>query len=168
MKANRSYLSAFTFLLALFATLVLHAEDKPFEGDTLGKLALGQKAEAATKLLGKPESKGAPTHWEAIGEWVQEFNYPKQGLNIKLSSEAKAGPQTVLMISATAPCALTTGRGIKIGSTEAEVKKAYKDVFNAEESEAGKSLVAGSIYGGVIFTLTEGKVSEIFIGAAAE
>jgi len=28
--------------------------------------------------------------------------------------------------------------------------------------------VAGSVYGGVIFTFTGGKVSRIFIGAAAE
>lgn len=168
MKTNLSFLSAFSLLFALFATVALHAEDKPFEGDTLGKLALGQKAEEVTKLLGKPESKGVNTHWEAIGEWVQELHYPAQGLDIKVSSEAKAGPQKVLMISATAPSTLATGRGIKIGSTEAEVKKAYKDVLNVEESEAGKSLVAGSVYGGVIFTLTKGKVSEIFIGAAAE
>lgn len=148
--------------------LALRAEDKPFEGDTLGKLALGQKAEEVVGLLGKPESKGVSTHWEAIGEWVQELNYPAQGLEIKVSSEAKGGRQKVLMISATAPSTLATGRGIKVGSTEAEVKKAYKDVLNAEESEAGKSLVAGSVYGGVIFTLKKGKVSEIFIGAAAE
>ncbi|HEY1053043.1 MAG TPA: hypothetical protein VGE39_24905 [Prosthecobacter sp.] len=164
MKTNRSFLSAFILLFAV----ALHAEDKPFEGDTLGKLALGQKTEDVVKLLGKPGSKGASTHWEATGQWVQELGYSKQGLHLKVASEAKAGPQTLLMISATAPCALATGRGIKIGSTEAEVRKAYKDVINAEESEAGKTIVAGSIYGGVICTLTKGKVTEIFIGAAAE
>ncbi len=168
MKTNRSFQSAFVFLLALFATVVLHAEDKPFEGDTLGRLSLGQKWEDALKVLGKPESKGVSTHWEATGEWVQDVEYPAQGLSLKVASKKKAGPQTVLMITAAAPCSLATGRGIKIGSAESEVKKAYKDVLNAEDSEAGKTLVAGSVYGGVIFTLTKGKVSEIFIGAAAE
>lgn len=168
MKTNSSLLPVLALLLAFVSTLPLRAEDKPFEGDTLGKLALGQKAEAAIKLLGKPESKGTVTHWEATGDWVQELNYPAEGLELKVASEAKAGPQTVLMLTATAPCALATGRGIKIGSTEAEVKKAYKDVLNAEESKAGETLVAGSVYGGVIFTLKKGKVTEIFIGAAAE
>ncbi len=32
----------------------------------------------------------------------------------------------------------------------------------------GKTFVAGSIYGGVIFTFDDGKVEQIFIGAAAE
>lgn len=72
------------------------------------------------------------------------------------------------MITAGARCKLATTRGIKIGSTEAEVRKAYQDVENKEESEAGKSFVAGSIYGGVIFTLEKGRVVEIFMGAAAE
>ena len=59
-------------------------------------------------------------------------------------------------------------RGIHIGSTIVEVTTAYGKVENKEESESGKTFVAGSIYGGVIFTFTDGKVSQIFLGAAAE
>lgn len=139
-----------------------------FADDGLGKLVLGQKVEEVVALLGKPEAKGANEFWEATGEWVQALEYPGQGLSVKVSSEKKAGKQTVLMLTATSGCKLATKRGIKLGSTEAEVKKAYKDVGNAEESKAGETFVAGSVYGGVIFTFEKGVVTEIFMGAAAE
>src|SRR4051812_47329402 len=85
-----------------------------------------------------------------------------------MASDAKNGAKTVATITATAPCALETARGIRIGSSIAEVTKAYKKVQDKEQSVAGKSFVAGSIYGGVIFSFKDGKVSQIFIGAAAE
>jgi hypothetical protein len=161
--------SALLFLLVTFCMAVgsLRAE-KPFEGDTLGNLRLGQSAEAVIKALGKPASKGKDVEWEAIGEWVQEWHFPKQGLTLAMSSEKKGGAKTILSITAESPCQLATSRGIQIGSTEAKVEKAYRDVQNKEDGEPGKLFVAGSIYGGAMFHLKEGKVAQIFIGAAAE
>ena len=46
--------------------------------------------------------------------------------------------------------------------------KAYKRDRNEEESTPGSSFIAGSIYGGVIFQIENGKVSQIFLGAAGE
>jgi hypothetical protein len=46
--------------------------------------------------------------------------------------------------------------------------KAYIREYQKEESETGKTFVAGSIYGGVIFGFKKGKVTQIFIGSAAE
>ena len=76
--------------------------------------------------------------------------------------------ETVSMIRATAGCTLATARGVKIGSTEAAVNKAYGKERDKESSKAGQSFVAGSLYEGVVFTFKDGKVSGIFIGAAAE
>ena len=56
----------------------------------------------------------------------------------------------------------------RVGSTEAEVIKAYRRHYNKEDSTAGSLVVAGPIYGGVTFEITKGKVSQIFIGASAE
>ena len=153
---------------AAFGCSALGAEETPLENESLGKLKLGQKAAEVTTLIGKPESKGKDTEWGATGEWVQEWTFKKQGLTLNLASEKKGGAKTVLMITAEAPCSLATKRGIRIGSTSAEVTKAYGDVQDKEQSEAGKTFVAGSVYGGVIFSFTGGKVSQIFIGAAAE
>jgi hypothetical protein len=121
-----------------------------------------------TKILGKPGSKGKAVLWEAIGQWVEEWHFPAQGVTLAMSSEKNGGVKSVLNISAEAQCALATSRGIKIGSSEAEVAKAYAKERSKEESVAGELFVAGSLYDGVMFTMEKGKVSRIFIGAAAE
>ena len=46
--------------------------------------------------------------------------------------------------------------------------KAYAAEINREESDLPETVVVGSIYGGVVFTMKNGKVVSIFIGAAAE
>ncbi len=148
--------------------LPLHAGEVEVDQEAFGKLVLGQKAEAVVTLLGKPESKGKDTKWEAIGEWVQDWKYPTKGLTLALASGSKGGAKRLFSISASAGCTLATARGIRIGSSEAEVRKAYGAVEDKESSVRGESFVAGSVYGGVIFQIEKGKVSEIFIGAATE
>ncbi len=146
----------------------LRAEEDISAKESLGGLALGKKQDEVIKLLGKPASKGKDVEWEAIGEWVQEWEFPDQGISLNMASEKKGGAKTVLTITAGPKWALATKRGIRIGSTEAAVRKAYGSVEDKEASEAGKSFVAGSVYGGVIFSFEKGKVTGIFIGAAAE
>ncbi len=146
----------------------LSAADQSLENEMLGKIKLEQKAAGVTALLGKPDSKGQDAEWAATGEWVQEWRFKSQGLTLNMASASKAGAKTVLSITAQAPSKLATSRGIHIGSTIAEVTKAYGRVQDKEQSVSGKTFVAGSVYGGVIFTFTNGKVSQIFIGAAAE
>jgi hypothetical protein len=146
----------------------LRAEDDLSSRESLGNLKLGLKGDDVIKQLGKPARKGKDVMWEAIGEWVQKWDFPSQGIQLQMASEKKGGAKSVLAITATADCKLSTARGISIGSTEAAVKKAYGSVRDKEQSVAGKTFVAGSVYGGVIFQFEKGKVSEIFIGAAAE
>lgn len=161
--------SLLPILAAVFTcTIGLLAEDKLLEGEFLGKITLGQKADQLLALLGKPEGKDKDTLWEATGEWVQEWRFDAQGLRLNMASEAKGGAKKVSSITATRPSKLATARGIQIGSSEAEVRKAYQNVEDKEQSIVGETFVAGSIYGGVIFTFKEGKVVSIFIGAAAE
>jgi len=158
--------------LLLFAILCLGIgplrAEKMFEGESLGNLKLGQEKDAVSKFLGKPASKGEEVHWEAIGAWVQDWEFPQHGLTLAMSSEKKGGSKIIFSILAETPCKLATSRGIAIGSTEADVTKAYRDVRNKEASTPGKLFVAGSVYGGTIFNLKDGKVVQIFIGAAAE
>ena len=82
-------------------------------------------------------------------------------------SEKKGGPKTIDSITIASPSKLQTQRGIGIASTEAEVAKAYGQFRNAESSTPER-FVAGSDFGGVIFSFEQGKVSGIFIGAASE
>jgi hypothetical protein len=83
-------------------------------------------------------------------------------------SEKRSGTKSVESISLTAPCTMATKRGIRIGSTEQTVRKAYKKDWNREDSICAGEFVGGSIYGGIIFQFKDGKVSRIFLGAAAE
>lgn len=156
------------FLLVVLMIPALRAEEKNVSSEPFGKLALGQSADAVRKLLGEPEAKGKDTSWEAIGEWVQDWKFPKQGLTLAMASEKKGGAKTLFSVTASAGCTLATARGIKVGSAEADVWKAYAKEKDKEQSRHGDSFVAGSIYGGIIFHFKEGKVSQIFIGAAAE
>lgn len=156
------------FCFGIGACRGLQGEDLDVSGESFGKLALGQKAATVIQHLGEPKSKGEDLLMEATGEWVQEWEYPVLGLTLMMGSEAQGGAKTVWSISADGKCELATARGIRIGSSEAEVKKAYSKEYNAEDSRAGETFVAGSVYGGVIFDLEKGKVLGIFIGAAAE
>jgi predicted small secreted protein len=146
----------------------LQAVGSDVSSEGLGKLALDQKAAVVLELLGEPKSKGADVLMEATGEWVQEWAFPEQGLTVMMGSTEKGGAKTVWSITADGKCQLATERGVRIGSSEAEVRRAYEKFYNAEESRAGETLVAGSVYGGVIFEFEKGKVAGIFIGAAAE
>jgi hypothetical protein len=164
------YLKPLICLLVMALAFPALAAEKAgaLENETLGELKLGRKAAEVVKALGEPKAKGKEVHWEATGDWVQEWTYPAKGLTLQMASAKRGGAKTVLAFTAEENCKLATGRGIKIGSTLAEVRKAYGKFENKEDSQAGETFVAGSIYGGVIFHLKGGKVSSIFFGAAAE
>ena len=60
-------------------------------------------------------------------------------------------------------------RNIGIGSSKDEVLHAYNKEINFTENDLEfDTIVAGTVYGGVIFTFKNNYVSSIFIGAAAE
>ncbi len=138
------------------------------KSEQLGGLKLGMPEKDVLKLLGDPKKKSTLVHQEADGTWVQNWEYPAAGLSLVMGAEKKGGAKTIAIITATAPCTLATKAGIKIGSPAVEVSKAYKKHLDKENPPTATSIVAGSIYGGVIFTLEKGKVTQIFIGAAAE
>ena len=158
-------MKALLLVLLTLTTTSLYADvtEEPF-----GKLALDQPAAKVLEILGKPKSMGKDTLWEATGDWVQEWSYPSLGLELAMASDKESAPKHLLSITATKGCTFATKRGIRIGSTEKAVKKAYAKERDSEQSVAGESFIAGSVYGGVIFTLKAGLVTDIFIGAAAE
>jgi hypothetical protein len=164
---------AFFTVLLSFAVAVssVQAADKTeafLKSEGLGGLKLDLPEKDVLKLLGKPEKKGALALQEADGMWVQDWEYPKAGLSITMGAEKKAGAKSIARITATERCTLETKAGIKIGSTAAEVTKAYKSHLEKENPPTSKLITVGSIYGGILFTLEKGKVTRIFFGAAAE
>jgi len=144
------------------------ATEAMLKGESLGGLKLGLAAKAVLKQLGKPERQSEVQMQEADGTYVQQWEYPAQGLSLWMTSgEKKSGAKSIAAITASAGCKLATKAGCKIGSPESTVRKAYGVHESRDDITAGQ-LIAGSIYGGIIFNFTKGKVSGIFLGAAAE
>jgi chorismate synthase len=84
------------------------------------------------------------------------------------AGEKKSRAKTIANITASAPCSFATRKGIKIGDGESAASKAYAEHVDRETKADPGILVVGSMYGGIIFNFTKGKVSRIFFGAAAE
>ncbi len=99
-----------------------------------------QKSDQVTSLVGKPDSKGKDTMWEAIGEWVQEWRFKAQGLTFNMASQSKGGAKTIASVTAVSPCQLTTARGIQIGNRIADVtSRLTKKVQDKETPVPGKT-----------------------------
>jgi hypothetical protein len=116
--------------------------------------------------LGNPEEKSDATEWGADGQIHQTWFYKSAGIELDMIQN-KANSQVINMITITSPCKYRTKKGIGIGSKKDEVLTAYKNEINMDDCNED-SIVAGSIYGGIIFTIENQSVKSIFIGAAAE
>ncbi len=117
--------------------------------------------------IGNPDKKGEDLYLGATGTYAQTWEYISIGISLEMESESQGGDKTVRSITITQPCKLTTSQGISIGSDAKTVKEKYQKFIDKSNTDEN-GIVVGSIYGGIIFTLKDGAVSEIFIGAAAE
>lgn len=134
--------------------------------ENVGLMSIGISDGDTLKILGKPEQKSVARIWGADGMEHQRWYYPAKG--IELDMIRKESNQSVNMISIKSPCSFKTKRGIQIGSSDIEVQSAYQNEINPREGKPNSSIVAGTIYGGIIFGLKDNIVTSIFIGAAAE
>ncbi len=132
----------------------------------LGELTVGISTKQVETILGKPNQQSKAEVWEADGYTHQMWTYKKHGLELDMGGET-ANALELMGITALKSCALKTKRNIGIGSSMNEVMSAYQKEIDKESSDTAY-IVAGSMYGGLIFTLKNQKVSSIFIGAAAE
>lgn len=133
----------------------------------LGALRLNLSEADAKQAIGCPMTAGKEQKWEADGAFHQEWHFAC-GVDLGMMSEHKGGKKTVQTIKIHGTSALKTSRGIGLGASEQEVTKAYAKEWSKDESKMPDLFVAGSLYGGVMFTFKEHKVAEIFVGAAAE
>lgn len=155
-------------MVGLIGSVAWAAEEFDWTKEQVGKLRHGLSAQEVKQIIpGKPAC-GPEELWGADGEYHQEWQYPDVGVTLGMVSKKKGGSKSIWSITITSPSPLQTQRGIRIGSTELEVKDAYRRFRNAFDSEHFNCFIAGSIFGGVMFDLKQGKVSQIFIGAGAE
>lgn len=136
--------------------------------EILGEIKLDFSAQQVIQLLGNPTQKGQVEFWAGDALYHQYWYYPNQGITLSMASETEKGQQNIAFIKLVSPSTLPTKRGITIGSSIEEVSLAYAKEKDQEMSIPDQTFVAGSIYGGLIFTFDQGRVIEIFLGAAAE
>jgi hypothetical protein len=141
---------------------------KLMKSEKIGELRLGMTEMQVKQILPGQPARGPDQHWGADGQYHQKWSYAREGLRLTMVSEKKGGPKTLEMIDCMARCTLKSSRGVGIGSTLADVQKAYAAEFNKEESKLPGTFVAGTIYGGLIFSFKAGKARQMFLGAAAE
>lgn len=137
------------------------------EKESIGFLKIGTIDKDVVKNLHEAEEKSEAVEWEADALEHQTWYYRKNG--IELNMVKRGNNQAVAIINIKAPCNYRTTRNIGIGSTKDEVLNVYKNEIDPNENAANStSLVAGTVYGGIIFEFENSRVSSIFIGAAAE
>ena len=162
--------AALTFSLFVAPVVSLEEEgtDAMLHKESLGGLRINLPEKDVLRLLDQPAKRGKLVFQAADGNYVQEWHYPEKGIDLSMSGEKKTGPKRIVSITASAPCTLATRKGIKIGSAENAVRKAYGMFVDRNAPAEPGTYVLGSIYGGIIFNFEKGKVSRIFFGAAAE
>ena len=138
------------------------------QAEHLGSFALGLPEPETRARLACPSTTSPRTEWGADGLWHFEISAPGCGVTLGLSSPTRDGPASVEAVTVRAPSRLTSARGIGVGSPEAVARAAYRHELDAEASRPGALLVAGSLYGGLLMHLDRGRVTELFLGAAAE
>jgi hypothetical protein len=135
--------------------------------ERIGNLRIGLSEKKVNQAINCKVTREPDQLWGADGAYHQTWKYADCGITLDMVSEKTGTPKSIASITLTKPSRLSTTRGIRIGSTSKAVMKAYKAEWSKESSNSD-SFVAGSIYGGLIFNFQNGKVSKIFLGAAAE
>ena len=133
--------------------------DDLLELECLGGLRYGQTEDEVEELLGEPADRTEPEYWESDGLTHTQWSYEGAELSFAEGLLERA--------SVTAPFAGETQAGIAVGDGAEEVREAYGGWID-EEASTEERIVAGDVYGGLIFTLEGGSVVRITLGVTAE
>lgn len=132
-------------------------------GEGIGPIRLSMAAAEVQKALPAKWRKGKVEENMADERFEQVWTDAGQGLTLRFVAAKKAGPFTLGVIRVSAPCAAKTRRGITIGSTVAELERAYGAFKNPGMSSADELRIGPGHYG-MLFSLQAGKVSAIKMG----
>ena len=138
------------------------------KSERIGPLRIDLPERELERSIACKPRRGPVTPSEVDGDSYQKWAYPACGVILDMGAATPKGRQTIRSITITRPNSWKTRRGIGIGSTEREVMAAYGRDREMETSVSSERLVAGTLYGGLVFTFHQGRVVRIFLGAAAE
>ncbi len=140
--------------------------------EKFGDLKLNLTTDEVIKIIGNPSKKTEEEYWGADGGQHSNWVYDTKGITLGMNRiedhpESKYHNKLVDAITIKAPSDLKTNKGIKIGSSIDDVMIGYQRTMETTEAEEGW-LIAGTIYGGLMFKVENGQVVEMFLGAKAE
>jgi hypothetical protein len=140
------------------------------KAESIGAVKIGMTESELLAAMGQPESESEAKVWGADGMKHSDWMYQSKGITVNMSESSNPESEyTVYSIMAEAPCSLTTQKGVKIGDTKDAVLAAYGSAVEDQSEEGTKEkIVAGTVFGGLIFSMKDGMVSSVFIGASAE
>ncbi len=149
--------------------------DSALDSEQIGGLGLGDSAKKAVALFGVPAGVDGEYPNEVDGGFTRQWKF-SDGITLNIwteKSEKNTDNQiergSVGFITVNAPSREKTKYGIGIGATRAQVLAAYGDCISAEEQNGdSEAVLAGTVYGGVLFSMSDGKVKSIDVGAMAE
>ncbi|MDD4796564.1 MAG: hypothetical protein PHO66_02190 [Eubacteriales bacterium] len=134
--------------------------------EALGDVRLDMPQSRLIATLGHGQQSPAVV-WGADGLEHALWVYESQGLSLDMARDPDSEqPFSVYSITAVAPCALTTLRGIGIGSSRQAVLTAYAAEIDPLADATSDTIVAGSAAGGLTYTFADDAVISIFIGSA--
>lgn len=137
--------------------------------ENIGPLKLKMKEADVRKLFKEVPKRGREMREAATdNSWVQVWEFPKAGVKLKMrGGQKRGGAKVVDTIEITAPSDFKTSRGIGIGSAAADARRAYAAEIDPKEAEP-KTVVAGTVYGGLVMGVVNNRISTIGLGAFAE
>ena len=138
------------------------------KSEGFGNLRVDLGDQQVVGLLGEPKIRDQRVLWEADAFYHQTWRYPERGIVLDMVSESADDRRRIASIRVGPPSMLRTRRGVGIGDSYSDVEKAYSSDRDEENSDPPLTFVAGSLYGGLVFSFEERRVTQIFLGAAGE
>jgi hypothetical protein len=131
--------------------------------ETIGGLKIGADEKAILAALGAPKHKDKAVQEGATMEYASDWTWPTASIN--MVSDTGKPPWKARLISVSKTSTLETTQHIHLGSTRADVEKAYK----RSEEDDGKpdQFLVGSVYGGLLFEFKKDRVVTISMGPFA-
>jgi hypothetical protein len=131
--------------------------------ETIGGLKMGADEKAILAALGAPKHKDKSVQEGATMEFVSDWTWPTASIN--MVSDTGKPPWKARLISISKTSTLETSQHIHLGSTRADVEKAYKR--SDEDDGKPDQFLVGSIYGGLLFEFKKDRVVTISMGPFA-
>jgi hypothetical protein len=136
------------------------------ENEKFGELGYKMKSSDVIALLGQPTEKYDSLMSELDGLVHQTWKYANEGVELNMCWD-EPNQLTISTITLKAPCKLKTTEDIGIGSSRADVMDKYLHDIDSHNIQVN-SVIVGSIFGGITISFEDNKVSELYLGAAAE